>query len=149
TYRLIGFWKVWVRARLRAVTCPKFDVAQAILGFGEELFDKADQMGALKVADCPNSHPVTLQREWQRECDAWCPGQQVPIPRWMFARMTGELERADVVLCPSEFVRETMVANGVSASKCFVNPYGVDTRLFGASPPETHPSPLDTSPRFI
>src|SRR5438105_9111350 len=51
TYGLIGFWKLWLRAKLRSANGPKFDVAQAILGFGSELFDKAEQIGALRVAD--------------------------------------------------------------------------------------------------
>ena len=149
TYGLIGFWKRWLCAKLRSANCPKFDVAQAILGFGSELFDKAEQVGALKVADCPNSHPATLQSAWQRECDLWCPGEQVPIPRWMFARMARELERADVVLCPSEFVRESMVSNGVPPAKCFLNPYGVDTTLFNSNEASVpRHSTLDT-PCFI
>src|ERR1043166_1770017 len=146
TYRLIGFWRFWLQRNLKSHSCPKFDAAQAILGFGEELFEKAEQVGALKVADCPNSHPITLQHEWQRECDLWCPGRKVPIPSWMFARMTRELARADVVLCPSEFVRQSMVNNGVPASKCFLNSYGVNTTLFAAK--HNNPSPL-ASPRFI
>lgn len=130
TYWLIGVWKVWMRKRLRSADCPRFEVAQGILGFCTEIFDKAEQVGALKVADCPNSHPANLQSTWQRECDLWCPGQRLPIPQKMFARMAGELQRADVVLCPSEFVRETMTSNGVAPAKCFLNPYGVDVGMF-------------------
>jgi glycosyltransferase involved in cell wall biosynthesis len=48
----------------------------------------------------------------------------------MFARMNRELERADVVLCPSTFVRDTMVTNGIAAEKCLVNPFGVNTDIF-------------------
>jgi glycosyltransferase involved in cell wall biosynthesis len=79
----------------------------------------------------------------QRECDIWCPGEKVPIPRWMFARMNRELERADLILCPSIFVKETMTANGIPAEKCFVNPFGVNTSIFKKRemPPE--------KPRFI
>jgi glycosyltransferase involved in cell wall biosynthesis len=40
------------------------------------------------------------------------------------------LQRADIVLCPSFFVRDTMVQNGIPADKCFVNPFGVNTRRF-------------------
>jgi glycosyltransferase involved in cell wall biosynthesis len=54
----------------------------------------------------------------------------VPIPRWIFARMNRDLERADLILCPSLFVRDTMVANGIRAEKCFVNPFGVDLGVF-------------------
>src|SRR6266540_3670900 len=90
----------------------------------------ARSSGALKGVDCPNSHPTSYYGYMERECDIWCPGANVPIPRWMFARMNRELETADVVLCPSNFVRDTMVQNGLPVEKCFVNPFGVDTSVF-------------------
>jgi glycosyltransferase involved in cell wall biosynthesis len=48
----------------------------------------------------------------------------------MFARMNRDLEQADLILCPSVFVKETMLLNGIPESKCFVNPFGVDSQLF-------------------
>jgi glycosyltransferase involved in cell wall biosynthesis len=142
-YALLPFWKFWLRRQLAPERRPLFQVVQAIMGFGTELFDVAEQTGALKVVDCPNSHPTSYFGYWQRECDLWCPGERVPIPRWMFARMNRELERADLVLCPSVFVRDTMVINGIPAERCFVNPFGVDTSIF--TPRETAPD----KPRFV
>jgi glycosyltransferase involved in cell wall biosynthesis len=109
------------------------------MGFATEVFEKADASGALKVVECPNSHPTSYYGYMQRECDLWCPGENVPIPRWMFARMNRELEMADLVLCPSVFVRDTMLQNGVPAEKCLVNPFGVDTSVFTrrTEPPQT------------
>jgi len=130
TYALIGFWKVWLRRQLRSANCPQFDVAHAIMGFASELFDVAEQRGALKVVDCPNSHPTTYYGFWQRECDLWCPGERVPIPRWMFARMNRELERADLIIVQSVFARDSMVWNGIPAGKVLVNPMGVDVTVF-------------------
>jgi glycosyltransferase involved in cell wall biosynthesis len=138
TYALRGLWAQWLKAKLSSKACPDFDVVHAIMGFAGELFEAAEKRGALKVVDCPNSHPTSYFGYWQRECDLWCPGEKVPIPRWMFARMNRELERADVVLCPSNFVRDTMVLNGISTEKCFVNPFGADTSIFTprSKPPE-------------
>lgn len=143
TYFLLDLYATWVRRRLRSPRCPPFQVAQSIAGLGSELFDGADRVGALKVVDCANSHPTTLYGYWQRECDLWCPGENVPLPRRIFRRMNRELERADLVLCPSNFVRDTMVQNGIPPEKCFVNPFGVDTSIFKprAQPPE--------QPRFV
>jgi glycosyltransferase involved in cell wall biosynthesis len=138
-YALLPLWKTWLQAQ----PWPEANVVQSIMGFATEPFDRAEKTGALKVVDCPNSHPTTYFGYWQRECDLWCPGEKVPIPQWMFARMNRELERADLVLCPSDFVRDTMVLNGIPAEKCFINPFGVDTSTFHprATVPET--------PRFI
>ena len=130
SYAMTGLWKLWLGRRLRSATCPKFDVAQAIMGFASELFDAADTRSALKVVDCANSHPTTLYGYWQRECDLWCPGERVPIPRWMFARMNRELERADMIIVQSFFARDSMIQNGIPERKVFVNPMGVDVSIF-------------------
>jgi glycosyltransferase involved in cell wall biosynthesis len=138
-YTFFPVWKSWLRAQ----HWPNCNVVQSVMGFATEPFDQAEKTGALKVVDCPNSHPTSYYGYWQRECDLWCPGEKVPIPQWMFARMNRELERADVILCPSLFVRDTMVANGIPVEKCFVNPFGVDLSIF--KPREIIPS----TPRFI
>ena len=138
-YALFPIWKKWFLTQ----RFPDCNVVQAIMGFATEPFDRAEKTGALKVVDCPNSHPTSYYGYWQRECDLWCPGDKVPIPQWMFARMNRELERADLVLCPSDFVRDTMLLNGIPAEKCFVNPFGVDTGTF--RPRETVPDKI----RFI
>jgi glycosyltransferase involved in cell wall biosynthesis len=138
-YAFFPLWQAWFNSQ----KWPDCNVVQAIMGFATEPFDRADRNGALKVVDAPNSHPITYYGIPQSEYDVWCPGAKVGIPRWMFARMNRELERADLVLCPSNFVRDTMVNFGVPADKCFINPFGVDTSVFTPRPvvPEV--------PRFI
>jgi glycosyltransferase involved in cell wall biosynthesis len=137
-YAFLPLWRHWVKSR----PLPHCEVIQAIMGFATELFSKCPE-GVLKVVDCPNSHPVSYYGFWQRECDLWCPGEKVPIPHKMFARMNRELQRADLVLCPSSFVRDTMVMNGIPEQKCLVKPFGVDNSLF--RPREILPA----KPRFI
>ncbi len=143
TYWLIGFWRTWLRAGLRSARCPQFQAAQGIVGFASELFDGAERVGALKVVDCPNSHPTTYFGFWQRECDLWCPGEKVPIPRWMFARMNREIERADLVIVQSKFCKESMELNGIPAGKVLVNPMGVDRAVFQKR------TTLPDKPRFM
>jgi glycosyltransferase involved in cell wall biosynthesis len=129
-YAFFPLWKIWLSQQ----QSPECNMVQAIAGYGTEPFDRAETIGALKVLDCPNSHPNSLQKLWQRECDAWCPGEKIPIPHWMFARMERELNQADVILCPSTFVRDSMIVNGLPEEKCFVNPFGVDTSIFRPRP---------------
>jgi glycosyltransferase involved in cell wall biosynthesis len=138
-YAFFPVWRSWVRRQ----RLPVFNVMHAIVGFATEPFEIAGRVSALKVVDLPNSHPTSYFGFWQRECDIWCPGHNVPIPRWMFARMNRELEKADLILCPSNFVRDTMIQNGLSESKCFINPFGVDTSTFK---PRGDPP---AKPRFI
>jgi glycosyltransferase involved in cell wall biosynthesis len=138
-YAFLPIWKAWFRAQ----RLPACNVVQAITGFATEPFDRAEKIGALKVADCPNSHPVSYYGFWQRECDLWCPGEKVPIPQWMFARMNRELERADLIIVQSKFCKESMVYNGIPAEKVMVNPMGVDVSIFK---PRTA---VPAKPRFI
>jgi glycosyltransferase involved in cell wall biosynthesis len=138
-FGLLPVWGSWVR---RQKTEP-FDVAYSILGHATGLFDVAERVGALKVLDATNSHPTSFYGFWQRECDLWSPGTRVNVPRLIFARGNRELERADVILCPSKFVRESMLYNGFPESKCVLNPYGVDILQF------TPRAAMPAKPRFI
>jgi glycosyltransferase involved in cell wall biosynthesis len=136
---LLPIWGSWIR---RQRTTP-FEAAYAIMGHATELFEVAERTGALKVVDATSSHPTSLYGFWQRECDIWSPGMRVSLPRWLFARANRELERADVILCPSKFVRDSMLYNGIPEAKCVLNPYGVDTSQFTPRPA------LPEKPRFI
>jgi glycosyltransferase involved in cell wall biosynthesis len=129
-YRMFPLWRAWMRCQ----NPLPFDVAYGVLSYASEAFEIAERRGALKVIDASSSHPTTAFGYWQRECDLWSPGAKVPIPRWLFARTNRELDRADLILCRSVFVRDTMIANGIPASKCALNPYGVDTSVFTQRP---------------
>ena len=137
-YAFLPIWRAWAKSQ----SLPSCNVVQAIMGYGAELFDKCGEE-VLKVVDCPNSHPTSYYGFWQRECDLWCPSERVPIPQWMFARINRDLERADLILCPSIFVKDSMILNGIPEAKCFVNPFGVDSQLFK---PRSH---IPTSAKFI
>ena len=58
-YFFFPFWRNWP---LGAKSGPPVEVVQSISGFCTEPFDHADKVGALKVVDCPNSHPQDLPR---------------------------------------------------------------------------------------
>lgn len=138
-YALLPLWKAWLTHQ----EFPSCNVVQAIIGYGTEPFDRAERIGALKVLDCPNTHPATYYGIWQRECDRWCAGEKVPIPQWMFARMRREVDRADLIIVQSNFAKETMISNGIPDRKVVVQPLGVDTTVFSkrtAVPP---------NPRFV
>jgi glycosyltransferase involved in cell wall biosynthesis len=132
----LPFYERWMaRQRLPEGT----NVVQGPMGSCEALFRLAEQSGrqVLKVFDAPNSHPTNLVGYWQRECDLYAPGYRVPMCLAARSRINRELEQADLILCPSNFVRDTMVLNGIPAAKCFVSHFGVDTAVFTprSSPP--------------
>jgi len=138
-YAFVPIWSRWVRKQ----PLPECNVVQAIMGLGTEIFDRADKTGALKVVDCPNTHPTSYYGFWQRECDIWCPGEKVIVPRKMFARMNRELERSDLIIVQSKFAKESMIYNGIPENKVFINPMGVDTTVFKQR------KEIPSTPRFI
>ncbi len=138
-YAFSPVWRAWQSRQ----GWPQCDVVHSIMGYCTEPFDWAEKTGALKVLDCPNTHPTTYFGFWQRECDLWCPGEKVPVPRWIFARMNREIDRADLIIVQSKFAKESMVSNGVSEEKVLINPMGVETSVF------TKRSELPSKPRFI
>jgi len=136
---MFPIWTSWFKRQSH----PKCDLVHAVMGSAVEPFDVADKMGAMRVLDASNSHPTTFYGYWQRELDLWNPSARVSVPRRVFARANQEIQRADVVLCASTYVRDSMLQNGVPASKLAVNPFGVDLRVFG--PRERLPE----TPRFL
>lgn len=138
-YAFFPLWWSWVKYQ----SLPPCNVVQAPMGYATELFDQYKSTRVLKVVDCPNSHPTSYYGFWQRECDLWCPGERVPIPQWIFARMNRELERADCIIVQSSFCRDSMVCSGIPEEKIFINPMGVDTSMF--QPRQSVP----INPRFI
>lgn len=61
--------------------------------------------------------------------------ETLPLPpARVIEQCATEAREADRVIVPSDYVRDTMVANGTEASRVFVLPYGVDTQRF--RPPE-------------
>jgi glycosyltransferase involved in cell wall biosynthesis len=138
-YAASPIWERWVRRQ----PLPECNVVHAMMGFGSELFDRAEKVGALKVADCPNTHPTSYYGFWQRECDLWCPGAKVVVSRRTFARMNRELERADMIIVQSTFAKESMLYNGIPGNRVFINPMGVDPTVFQKR------TTLPDHPRFI
>jgi len=140
-WALLPVWHAWAAGR----RLPSCNVVQAIGPFARTAFDHADRLGALKVYDSPSTHPASLERVMRDEYDRWWPGHRpAPGAFWLATEeCRRNLARADLVLCPSNHVLDTMVANGVEPAKCVVHPFGADLSVFdprSGAPPE---------PRFV
>jgi glycosyltransferase involved in cell wall biosynthesis len=138
-HMLFPIWKAWLAAQEK----PACDVVHSVMAFASEPFEYAERTGALKVLDASNSHPTSFYGFWQRELDVWNPGTRVALPRRIFFRANREIERADLVLCASNYVRDTMLYNGIPESKLAVNPFGADLAVFS---PRVR---LPEKPRFL
>ena len=108
------------------------NVVMGPMGACELLFKLADRQERpiLKVFDAPNSHPRLYARLWRQECGEFSPGYRIPFPDSAIDRISREIAQADLILCPSDFVKESMVEQGIPEAKCHVRHFGVDTSIF-------------------
>jgi glycosyltransferase involved in cell wall biosynthesis len=94
----------------------------------EHLFVAARERGARRVYDLPIAYWETSQRLLREEAERW--------PRWeptlggtrdsaeKLERKTRELELAELVLCPSAFVLDSLPAEVKATKQCIVTPFG-------------------------
>lgn len=128
---------------LKRQKLPEFNVIQAIYWGAKAPFDVAEKTGALKVLDATNSYPTTYDGYERREMALWGKRVRPSAPEHIIEQVVRDIERADVILCPSIWVKDSMVVNGVPKEKCFINPFGVDTSVF------TERQTLPDHPRFV
>ena len=123
------------------------DTVYAYNGAALELFQHAKRLGLRCVLDQTQGAGRELGRLMLAEHARW-PGWQSS----MYApgkedertlREEAEWSLADSILCPSEFVRESIAAVGGPVEKCVLVPYGTDTSRFptrvARHQPETRP----------
>ncbi len=110
-------------------------------GASLELFRWAKARGLRCVLDQTIAPRPVLRRLLAQELarwPGWEPGLQLPPePDPLAVREAAEWQLADRILCPSEFVREHVIACGGPAERCVLVPYGIDTSRF--APPASKP----------
>ncbi len=92
------------------------------------LFETAQQIGVRRVYDLPIAYWEITQRLLREEADRW--------PEWeptlggtrdsdeKLARKTQELDLAELVICPSAFVLESLPEKARRSKPCVVAPFG-------------------------
>lgn len=99
---------------------------------------RAKQQGMRTVVERASSHPATFKQLLQEEYQRW--GLNSKLPTWNYQRVIRELEEADYITIPSQFVQDSMVAAGIPVEKLINIPFGVDLSRFAAcSEPSAHP----------
>ncbi|HLF91284.1 MAG TPA: glycosyltransferase family 4 protein [Anaerolineales bacterium] len=112
------------------------DVFHAWSGYCLQTLKQARSRGMVTVLDRAIAHPVSLNELLQAEFAQWGLLYHWPLTA---QRITKEIETADYVLIPSDFVRETFTAQGIPAKKLIQVPFGVDTRRFTPAPRREEP----------
>ena len=113
----------WVAAQL-----PHADIFHSWHGHSLWSAQRARQRGMVIVVERASSHPTTAVRLLHEEHARW--GVPFHLPMWNYPRLLREIEQADFITVPSAFARESMIAEGVPASKLIEIPFGVDSQRF-------------------
>jgi glycosyltransferase involved in cell wall biosynthesis len=99
--------------------------------FQDRSWDRCDNLGVRKLIDWGIAHPAYLNEMLSEEC------QRLKVAKYEVSdtdRITEELDRADRILIPSNFVESTFISKGFSKEKLLCNPYGVSLELFQPRP---------------
>lgn len=113
----------------------RWDAAICFSGGGEETLLALAGKKTLRICHRSSTHIRTQTRLLEEEEKRTGIPLQRPTP-WMIAREEREYELADRIYVPSTFVKETFIAEGVSAGKVTVIPLGVQTETFRPSTEE-------------
>jgi glycosyltransferase involved in cell wall biosynthesis len=138
-YRLVGdlrmlAWHDRIVARRLRRTPGSVDVVHAWPGASVATLETARELGIVTVLERPNTHTRFAYEVVARECERL----GVELPRdhehafnaEMLAREEREYALADFLLCPSDFVRRTFIAEGFSEDKLLRHSYGYDEKVF-------------------
>jgi glycosyltransferase involved in cell wall biosynthesis len=96
--------------------------------FGLRSLRRAKTLGMTTIVQRASTHPLYQARLLQEEYTRW--GLTFRTPRQVLRRAVAEQEEADRVLIPSDFVRQSFLAEGFPEHRLLQVPFGVDTGRF-------------------
>jgi hypothetical protein len=139
---------LWAGQRFSELVCRRgFGGATGMFGYNGECLE---QLTAARAAGLWTAVEQTvaardvldrLRLEEQESFPDWQPPMKDGHGREAAARERAEWAEADVILCGSEFVRDSIAASGGPLARCVVVPYGIDVN-FAAPERLPHPGPL-------
>ena len=123
--------------RIVARELPAADAVIGVLASCALTLQRARRAGSLAVLNFVNSHP-TEQNRFLRELGGLRGPSHEFVPGRVARRVDRELELADLVLVPSQFVANQLLGRGLPAANIAVIRYGVDLTAFA---PTANPRP--------
>jgi glycosyltransferase involved in cell wall biosynthesis len=114
------------------------DLFHVWANFGLRSLRRMKEMGAVTIVECASSHPVRQARLLAEEHARW--GLRFRYSPMGLRRTMTEIQTADHVLIPSDFVRCSFLGEGFPDARLLQVPFGVDTARFQAGPRQNpHP----------
>jgi len=130
TYRITYFHDM-VYDRWASRYVEEGQVFHAWGNYGLRCMQKAAGAGSITIVERASSHPLTQRALLKEEYTRW--GLPFRQSRTSIQRSIDEIERADYILIPSDFVRRTFLEQGVLESKLLQVPFGADVERFRPS----------------
>lgn len=138
----------WRNARFqRFIPDSALQSADIVVGFDTSswmLARRAKALGKRFILDQSIGHPAVKERVFAGLRERY-PAWSHSVPRKATAHLAEEREEhalADVIVVPSEFVKETLLAEGVLAAKIRVIPFGTDLSVFHPAAQPRPPGPV-------
>lgn len=106
-------------------------IFHAYSAFQECCWDRCDQLSIRKVIDWGIAHPAFLNEILSEEYE------RLGLAKYKASnsqRILDELNRADRIVIPSSFVKNSFLLKGFAQEKLFCNPYGVSLDTFVPAP---------------
>lgn len=124
-------WQSLDREAARRLRHGKYGNVRAVYAYedcAEQVFLTARDLGAKRIYDLPIAYWRTTQRLLREEAERypdWEPtlGATRDSPEKL-SRKTRELELAEMVVCPSRFVMESLPATARTQERCLFAPFG-------------------------
>lgn len=119
----------------RAISACELNGADTVIGFDTSswiLAERCRDMGVPLIVDQSIAHPdsrAALFAKLREAYPEWLEGIEPRRPEVRSAEQQ-EHNGAALIVAASSFTRQTLIDNGVSASKIRLNPYGVDCERF-------------------
>ena len=103
--------------------------SDVVIGFDTSswiLADRCKALGKLFFLDVSIGHPISKEKiyeELSKSYPEW-KEQMAPKRKEFISLECREMELADLIIVPSDFVKETLVENGILSNKIKLNPFG-------------------------
>lgn len=117
----------------RAVKTTRPDAVICYDSCALNTFQACKKIGGVAILDQSVGHlksGIRILREEAELHPEFADTMSIDVPEWLVEQCTAEALAADRVLAASEYVRRTLIENGVSPFRIVVVPYGVDVNRF-------------------
>ena len=109
---------------------PRHKIFHAFSALQERCWRRASELGLIKVIDWGTAHPGYFKKLMREEYDLLGIDGESPYEKNDVDRLMAELNQADLVLVPSDFVIDTFKNQDADGLNIRQNPYGADLGVF-------------------